>query len=138
CNRFVAGFIGWPSMNMVDGQLGRESGQYCFQTQGWSLPVPTRWETLGEREVTLGMRPEHLHLAGDGQPGAVLDMEATLGEILGAERLVILQRDGWNVTAKVNAGQRIETGQKVRVVFDMQQAHWFDRLNGLRLEVPAG
>src|SRR5262249_23521310 len=39
-NRFVAGFVGWPPMNFLDGRLARNGSRWCLATAGWSVPLP--------------------------------------------------------------------------------------------------
>jgi multiple sugar transport system ATP-binding protein len=69
-NRFVAGFVGNPPMNLIEGDLF-DAGGLTFRAAGWSVPLPRGWQDAlraqaGQR-VTLGVRPEHL-TAWSGQP----------------------------------------------------------------------
>jgi len=137
-NRFVAGFIGWPAMNFVDGRLARCDGRVCFQGNGWSLPLPGESMTAGGKPVTLGIRPEHVALSGDASHGAKVAMEVALVEPLGSESLVTLRRGDWQVTAKVDGRQPIANGQTVEVAFDMTRSHWFDGESGVALPVGSG
>ena len=64
-NRFVAGFIGTPSMNQVDGTVRQEStGQAVFEAPGLVHPVPALADGF-DGPATLGARPEHV-LIGQG------------------------------------------------------------------------
>jgi multiple sugar transport system ATP-binding protein len=107
-NRFVAGFIGWPPMNLVDGWLQPRDGQLCFACDGWCWELPAalyRRLRLGGgegpmgRAVTLGFRPEDIHPALPGQTGATLRMEVALVESLGHSRLMTLRFGGWQCVA---------------------------------------
>jgi multiple sugar transport system ATP-binding protein len=142
-NRFVAGFIGWPPMNFIDGRLRWADGQWTFTADGWSLPVPAervgRDPAMSEWPATLGMRPEHLAVGIPEAAGAVA-MEVVLVEPLGSDTLVTLQRGERRIIARMNKRVPDFEGPLAGVVFDMQQSHWFDSQSGQALAagVPSG
>lgn len=143
CNRFVAGFIGSPSMNFVEGRLVRRNGDLCFTAREVFLPVPqARLVALtGERAVVLGIRPEDMRIVGSEEDrGPSLEMEVTLAEPLGGSTLVVLERTGWQLTAQTDPRTTIMIGQKLRVRLDMQRSHFFDASTELALGhgCPAG
>jgi len=74
-NRFVAGFLGWPPMNFVDGRLLTKDGRLCFAFNGCCLPLPenkaAQWRAQVGRSVTLGIRPEDIRFAAPEQEGAL-------------------------------------------------------------------
>lgn len=64
-NLFVAGFIGEPPMNILQGQLLRDDGLLSFQANGFRLPIVDpayvrMLEAYGQQEIILGVRPRHL------------------------------------------------------------------------------
>ena len=125
-NRFVAGFFGVPAMNFVDGEIGT-GGQ--FQASGITLDLGSRAPAPGSR-VTLGVRPEHVRLAGDGAgwPAAV-----SLLEPLGDETLVFLDYGGpASVVAKVDAEQAVAVGDRRRFTFRPDRVVFFDSATGER------
>jgi multiple sugar transport system ATP-binding protein len=156
CNRFVAGFLGWPRMNFLDGQLCCHEGMWSLVGGGNELPLPevgVAWRSLAGREVTLGIRPLHLTLASrdtspkrqrgevaqrPGNAAGRLLMEVSLVESLGEDRLLTLQRNGWQVVAQVNGPSQVTAGQQVEVAFDVTNGHLFDRATGLTLCQPGG
>jgi ABC-type sugar transport system ATPase subunit len=81
-NRFVAGFIGTPSMNFLNGTLGRENGRAHFSTDGARV-VSLRNSVDGASgdSVTLGIRPEDLAIVTD------TDKDALRGKVVLVERL---------------------------------------------------
>lgn len=89
-NAFVAGFIGSPAMNLVDGHIAEEG----VAVGGAVLPVPrdllARAGGAGA-VVTIGLRPESLEIAGDGGNGATLRAVVNVVEELGAESYVYAQ-----------------------------------------------
>jgi multiple sugar transport system ATP-binding protein len=144
CNRFVAGFLGWPRMNFLDGQLCCREGVWSLAGGGNELPLPATvgvtWRSLAGREVTLGIRPQHLSLASRPEETAGrLLMEVSLVESLGEDRLLTLQRDGWQVVAQVNGPpHQVTAGQRVEVAFDATNSHLFDAATGLTVCQPCG
>jgi lactose/L-arabinose transport system ATP-binding protein len=85
-NRFVAGFIGSPSMNFVGGRVrARENGTVIIEpdgAQGHAIAARVRSDRLTPgTQVTLGMRPEHVVIAdGEGLPVTV-EVEEDLGGV---------------------------------------------------------
>jgi multiple sugar transport system ATP-binding protein len=134
CNRFVAGFLGWPSMNFLDGELVHQGGRPCFAGEGVALPLPAdvaaAWQAYAGRPLTLGIRPEDVRLAPGAQDGAVV-MDADVVETLGASGLATLHRQGWQVTVRVETGTMVHPRQPV--AFNLDRAHLFDRATGQAL-----
>src|SRR5262249_44043106 len=126
CNRFVAGFLGWPPMNFLDGELVHQEGQAWFMGRDVALPVPAAvaaaWAGQAGRALTLGIRPEDVRLGDTPSDGAVV-MDAAVVEPLGGSNLATLQRQGWQVTVPVESGRMV--AQRQAVVFDLDRAHLF-------------
>ncbi|GAA1482017.1 sn-glycerol-3-phosphate ABC transporter ATP-binding protein UgpC [Gordonia sinesedis] len=132
-NRFVAGFMGSPAMNLVrvpvvDGgvRLG-------------DLVLPVGRDVLGAaRSVTLGFRPEHVTVVSDGE-GPTIDATVDLVEELGAEAHVfthVTNSDGEriDIVARADATRPLAKGQQVRLAVDPQRLHVFeDSQSGVRL-----
>jgi multiple sugar transport system ATP-binding protein len=144
-NRFVAGFLGWPSMNFLDGRLVRgEGGGLTFAAGGLELPLPP--ETLGPLapytnggEVTAGIRPEHLVVGEDRGNGRLPNatrrwvMDVLLVEPLGSTTLVTLGRDGRQLLAVAGGRSAPRERETVEVVPDVRRIHLFDRSSGAGL-----
>jgi ABC-type sugar transport system ATPase subunit len=141
-NRFVAGFLGWPPMNLLDGRLDRAESRHRFTAEGWSVAFPAT-AAVAEgvppgQPVTLGLRPEAIRLAASGPEAATLTMEVALIEDMGPTRLVTLRRGGSQVTARLEPGCQercgpIVEGQCVDVTLEMRQSYWFDAATGAAL-----
>jgi multiple sugar transport system ATP-binding protein len=136
CNRFVAGFLGWPPMNFLDGEVVHQKGGPCFVGRRGGLPVPASlsgaWAAHAGRPLTLGIRPEHVHVGGVTEDGAVL-MEFAGVEPLGGSWVATLHRDDWQVAVMVGAKPMAQQRQPLAVVFDLDRAHLFDRATGRAL-----
>ncbi len=123
-NLFVASFIGSPKMNLLKGN---SSGSVIDLPGFGSLPAQ-----LEQGGVTVGIRPEHLHI---NQPGDVeVEGSITLVEYLGSELFVyVALPDGSTLLAQAPGNAKYTRGDKVRLSFRASDAHFFDT-NGLRVE----
>jgi multiple sugar transport system ATP-binding protein len=88
-NRFVAGFIGSPAMNFIEGEFGSEGGGLYFQAPGVRLRVPgekaERMRGYGKRGVIFGIRPEDLPEAACAVSGETVEAVVEVMEPLGSE-----------------------------------------------------
>ncbi|WP_191061783.1 ABC transporter ATP-binding protein [Geminicoccus harenae] len=130
-NLFVAGFIGSPSMNFIDGTLRKNgaSGDVVAK-DGTHLPVPERLGGQDGLEVVYGVRPEHLYISQDGQgiPAKVVVVEPT-----GAETMVVMHMAGQEIQAIFRERHRFEPGQDLMLLPDVEHLHLFDKRTGQRL-----
>jgi multiple sugar transport system ATP-binding protein len=142
-NRLVAGFLGWPPINLLDGCLA-EDGGLRFRGGGIDLPVPAEcqpvWRKFQGRALTLGLRPEHVLPrapggGGQSQPrhSVVCPMEVRLVERSGPACLVTLQRGDWLVQARLERGAAPAAGSAVEAELALGRAHLFDGVSGVAL-----
>ncbi len=132
-NRFVAGFIGSPSMNFLEGELVRDGG-LAFRRDGLRLPIPDRRrDSLSGhvgRRVILGIRPEHIHYAsstsGSGESEEVT-AKVELVEPMGHETWLYLTVGRAPCVARVAADPVPSVDEDVRLAFDLSAVHFFDR-----------
>jgi multiple sugar transport system ATP-binding protein len=124
-NRFVAGFIGTPSMNLIDGSLRRGEAGWQFSAAGFHLPLPELVASAVEGEACLGLRPEHLHIdPGEGE--ADLTATVQLVEQTGHENIVILELPGGiRLTGRTPAEQLLRKGDAARLRIDRDAVHVF-------------
>jgi multiple sugar transport system ATP-binding protein len=122
-NIFVAGFIGSPSMNMLPGVV-EASGVRCG---GAVLPLPQGMTAAPGREVTYGIRPEHLS-SGAGLAGTVAVVEPT-----GSETHVVLRSEGHEIVALFRDRVTFRPGDALSLAPDAAKVHLFDRGSGVRL-----
>jgi sn-glycerol 3-phosphate transport system ATP-binding protein len=125
--RFVASFIGSPSMNLLPGIL---QGGTVSLAAGVTLPCGTR--STAPREVTVGLRPEHL-LRDSG--AAFLTLTVELTEMLGADTVVHgrLAADGPLVLARLPGTVRVTAGERLPLAIAPEHIHLFDRESGKRI-----
>jgi multiple sugar transport system ATP-binding protein len=136
-NRFVAGFIGWPPMNFLEGRFTEAGGEGRFVGEECWMRLTAEAKRVGaahqDRPVTLGIRPEDLRLAEASAERFCPQPETTLIECLGASSLVTLRQASWQFTAQVRTRDVPALGKKVGIVFDLEKVHVFDRVTGLAL-----
>jgi len=135
-NTFVAGFIGSPAMNLIDGELVAEES-LAFRARGaaFAVPLPPAWAprlaARAGRPVILGVRPEHVRPNAGGQRAA--HWRVDLVEPLGQELLVYASAGGQEVTARLAPGTQLTVGQPIDLDFDADGLHFFDASSGERL-----
>jgi multiple sugar transport system ATP-binding protein len=118
----VAGFIGTPPMNLLSGSWQGDA----VTVGGRRLPVAS--SSGAARDVTLGVRPGDLRLAGRGLPARVARIED-----LGDSCIVSLVAEGGVLKLKSDRMQAVQEGDAVLVDFPPEAAHLFDRASGARL-----
>jgi multiple sugar transport system ATP-binding protein len=130
-NQFVAGFIGSPAMNLQTVPLA-EGG---VRLGGTTVPLPPAISTAasqaGLREIVLGVRPEHLHLADTGE----ITGEVMLVEELGADALlhVRLGEGGSPMVARTEGRKSPALGQRVTFRVQLGDLFAFHPETGARL-----
>ena len=133
-NMFVAGFIGSPTMDFVDGTIEKTDDGIYFVFGNSKVKVPEgRTASLADyigKTVTMGVRAEHIHdeevyLAS--APDSVVDAEVEVVELMGSETLLYLNIEGSSFIAKVDPRSQAKVGDKIKVAFDMNRIHFFDK-----------
>lgn len=142
-NRFVAGFVGTPHMNFLEGKLESDLGRLRFSTGAGRLDLGTNLELeeahadVDGREVTLGVRPSAVSvLASDVSHGVAdaLAVRVSLVEPLGDVMLVhLVAADGQRLVAQTPAASAVMPGQPVRVLLEMAKVCLFDPTTGASL-----
>ena len=134
--RFVAGFIGAPPMNLMDGTIGMD-GVFVYDGRH-RLALPGSVGTaLAGKAVTLGARPEAVTLAAPGTPEALIGTVDFVEE-LGGSRIVQADLDGLPFAVTITEGHDgLQPGDKVGILVPRQAIHLFEAQTGHRLAVPA-
>ena len=127
--KFVAGFIGSPSMNFLTATV--RGGQ--FDVGGVTISPDGRLAEslrgLDGKQVWMGIRPEHLELTGMGGvagSGNSMRGKVLVVEPLGAQTDLIVEVGGQTLTAKVEGHARVNPGDDVELVLDRTRLHAFD------------
>ena len=134
-NLFVAGFIGAPQMNFIQGRVDTSGGRTTVATAMGAMPADVAARLEEGHSVTYGIRPEHLALAPDGG----IDARVQLIEPMGSECLVLAECQGEELQVMV----RDETiplpapGDRVRLAPQPGKACIFDTASGRNLALDA-
>ena len=143
-NRFVAGFIGTPTMNFFELRRTAQGGEPRLAADGidWAAPG---WlgtaDAANAAEVTLGIRPQALRPVGAQTPPRAnrLGLHVEVVEYLGNESQVVghlltdAARQGPRVTAIVGGDAKAMLHQRVEFAFDPEDAHLFAHADGRSL-----
>ncbi len=132
---FVAGFIGSPPMNLLPASVEFEADRLilhldgafeCPRGQAWQAPLERR----GPGPVVVGIRPEHVHVAGSG-----LRVEGVVEQVepLGHETLATVTLSTGRVVVRLTPSAGLRVGDRVGLGLDLGRASWFDPGTGVRL-----
>jgi multiple sugar transport system ATP-binding protein len=130
-NRFVAGFIGSPAMNFATVTMMDGNGRLTAKNAGLELEVPQshieRLRSHIGREVTIGIRPENLHVATDSDPaGLTFPSKVEVVEQLGSEILLDVRVGGDTMVAAVDPTIRARVQDQIRLAVNPLRLHFFD------------
>ncbi len=134
-NVFVAGFIGSPAMNLLEGKLVGEEAV----VDGMTIPLqPAVRQRLGnDSTLTVGIRPEDFRVVPDGEQGLTVRVE--LVEELGADAYLYSMPDGntdpdaRQIVARVDTRRGLITGATVTLAADPAKVHVFAGVTGDRV-----
>ena len=135
CNMFVAGFIGSPQMNFLDGTVTKNGDQYAIDLGGDTIPLPKEKTADGKldsyvgKKVKMGIRPEDIDDEPEfmaKHPDCHLEAQVDVSEMMGAEIYLYLEYKGNKMTARVAPTSKARNGDTVRVAFDPHKVHLFD------------
>ncbi len=133
-NRFVAGFIGSPPMNFVDGKLAKKDSHVYFDGGRFEVRVVDeavqKLDDYIDQEVTLGIRPEDIYdrlFVGQSAPENTIKATVEVVEPMGSEVFLYLNTGLNTLTARVDVHSQASVGQELEFVFDMDKAHFFDK-----------
>jgi multiple sugar transport system ATP-binding protein len=133
-NRFVAGFVGSPRMNFMDGWLeADDQGGWVFTNGTHHLRLhgyPFGRQPALHEEVTLGIRPEHLQLAEDGDWSG-FSVEMT--EPMGADMLIWVRSGPDLLSVRTSSDQRVAVGSKLALNLPIDRISLFALRDGSRI-----
>ena len=141
CNIFVAGFLGTPQMNFINGTLVARGDDVYFDFQNVSLKLPeekAKAEELKEyigKEVVIGLRPEAISDVAEtveANPDYSFEVNVDVTELMGAEIYLYLtvgdpEDEPTSLIARVSSRSQSRAGDKIKISFDMSRFHIFDK-----------
>ena len=125
---YVGGFIGSPAMNFLPGRVVADGRSVLLET-GVALPLPAGGPA--DRDVTIGIRPEHLTVDRSG--GASIPVLVEVAEDLGADQLVHGKLGSSALVIRLPGNHPVRQGDVVQLGLDPATLHLFDKTSGARL-----
>jgi multiple sugar transport system ATP-binding protein len=135
-NRFVAGFIGSPGMNFLEGAIETNSA-LSFRLEDFTVPL-SRYtfdnQTGSAAQAVLGVRPEHvIYGSAASQQPFSKEVEVEVVEPMGSDTLVWSKLGNQNFSFRVEAEKPLNVGDRIAIGFDPGRASIFDGSSGRRL-----
>lgn len=130
-NKFVAGFLGMPPMNFLNGDLVDHDGGVFVRGEGFDLRLPDEKAAAakahGNRSVTLGVRPSDLSHDADAPTDQALQLNVEVSEYIGAQSVLLCRCGGQQVTVEVNSETPMALGEALTFAVNPERVHLFDR-----------
>jgi multiple sugar transport system ATP-binding protein len=132
-NKFVGGFIGSPGMNFLPARIVAENSKTYVDTKSFRLLIPedkvSYIQDHGNREVILGIRPEHIQDNAFADASSITDTFKAVVEVvetLGAEVQLDIVSGEHNLVARVDPRTKAERNQEMTLAVNMEKIHIFD------------
>ena len=128
-NKFVAGFIGAPPMNLLDGTV--TGGKLDMGVLKFDVPAGHAVAGMDGKKVSVGIRPEDIYDTANNCPVPVTDGNSFTAQVdvlerLGSEDTAYLIIDETHITATLDPATRIEVGSFAKFAVDLDKIHVFD------------
>ena len=146
CNMFVAGFIGSPQMNFIDGKVLKdgedffvEFGSEDTKTRAgvkYKIKLPASKNENDalvpyvDKEVVIGIRPEHVHNEADlleKFPEGIVESNVEVTELMGAETYLFMNCEGQSINARVDPSNTARPGDTIKITLEPSRIHLFDK-----------
>lgn len=133
-NLFVAGFIGTPPMNFINGTINEE-GYFRTKNNKYQLKLPQEKFELIEKqgyinkEIILGVRPEDIYDDSDSlakYKDSSVDIKVDVAELLGASTYIHFNLDTNNICAVVKPRTDLRLNDELKLAMDLNKCHVFD------------
>ncbi len=130
-NRFVADFIGSPSMNFIEGTVARRDGGLELETgeNGPTLPLPVGAPAEPGRRVAYGIRPEHLEV----DPNGSIKFQVAVLEPNGSETMILATNGPLSLNVVMRGRASFKPGDEIRLTPRPDCGHFFDLASGERI-----
>ena len=132
-NKFVAGFIGSPPMNFMNGQIIKKDGRFYFNEGNFSVRILDEMKDKLtphlDREIIFGIRPEDVYdrlFVQEAPEESVVTATCEVYEPMGAEVFLYLNSGKHTFIARVGGHAKPTVNQDLELVFDMSKVHLFD------------
>ena len=137
-NKFVAGFIGSPAMNFLEGKVMQNENSLYFESDTLKYKIPERYHSLSNyvnKDVILGIRPEHIYLNSDTDEKNNYEVKIGVAEPIGSDTFIYIDfPDQSTMIVKLEGLQKLRVDEEINVTFDEEQIHFFEKESELRIK----
>ena len=130
-NKFVAGFLGMPPMNFLDGRIEESDGVMFVNGDGFSLRLADERAATARvhsgRDVILGIRPSDLSFNPDAAPEMALTLNVMVSEYIGAQSVLMCTCGSQKVTVEMNSETPMALGETLQFEVNTPRMHLFDK-----------
>jgi multiple sugar transport system ATP-binding protein len=133
-NKFVAGFIGSPTMNFIDCEVTQKGPNIFLDGNSFQFPISAikdgaEISHLLGKDVTLGLRPEDIQDRefARGQKEGIIKVTVTMVEPMGANVHLRVISGEHRMIACVDSKTQAKVGETIDLVCDLSKAHLFDK-----------
>lgn len=135
-SKFVAGFIGAPTMNFFDGSvLAGVDGkpQLSLGAGNPTIALPENMLDYIGRKISIGIRPQHIEVALATRDESVISSSVSLVEQTGCETNLLLNAVDQQITVQTKERLNVSSGDIVNLIFRPDYLHVFDQKTGQRI-----
>jgi len=137
-NIFVADFIGSPSMNLIKGKLINQNGELFFSSNDQTKIPLNKYNFRNkinedEKEITLGIRPEHIYIEKNASDNFEIKVKSELSEYIGHEQIITFDFSGQQLLGKFSSTIDIDINKEFKLNIDINQLSLFDALTEERI-----
>jgi len=134
-NQFVAGFIGSPAMNFINGKIEFSDRLYfVIDVMNARIELDEKYRKTfsiyADKEITIGVRPEDFLLSKEESQIEKISVKLEIAEPMGNETLLYFTLQGTQMTARGNPSQHYYTGDVYSLSINKNKIHFFDPENG--------
>jgi multiple sugar transport system ATP-binding protein len=136
-NKFVAGFLGMPPMNFLDGEIVERDTAIFVEGDGFSVELTGEKAKTAKvhsaRKITLGVRPSDLVFDAAAPANSALDLNVMVSEYVGAQSVLLCTCGAAKVMVEMNSETPVALGQTLRFAINPTGVHLFDRTSEVAL-----
>ncbi|MEM6886921.1 MAG: sn-glycerol-3-phosphate ABC transporter ATP-binding protein UgpC [Pseudomonadota bacterium] len=136
-NKFVAGFMGMPPMNFLDGDIVERDGAVFAAGKGFDVrlqgELAGKAKSHAHQKITMGIRPSDLNFDSAGDPARSLILDVLVSEYVGAQSVLLCKCGAAQVMVEVNSETPVALGQTLTFAVNSGGIHLFDRASGVAL-----
>ena len=125
-NKFVAGFIGSPPMNFIEGEITADGDTLTFHEQNGGVSFEVKEKGIPAGSVSFGVRPEHFSISTEGTAGVDIAVDVIFTEPMGAETMVHTKtKSGTDIVVRIEGEADVEEGKVHYLIPTSGKSYYF-------------